>query len=323
MLKTKVSVIIPTWNGLEFLKICLPSLSKLSYKNFETIVVDNGSTDTTENYLLKNFPKVRFLKLGKNYGFAKAVNQGIKKSIGEYIFLINNDSYLDKDCLKYLVETAVAHPEIGFVSSKILKYGNRKVIDNAGDNIDVSGHLIIRGHNQKDNLTYSRDGNCFLASGGGSVIKREVFKRIGLFDEDYFMYMEDADFFFRAQLAGFKGWYQPKSIVYHIGKGSSSKNPEMVEIQNFRNMTMTVIKNFPKALLLNDLNFIKILLVNINTLKYLATKGMFLKGLMVDLEILFKFPKLLKKRRKIQSLKAVSDEYIIKNVLKKNFLSAK
>lgn len=323
MKKNQISVVIPNWNGENFLKICLPSLTGQTERGFEVLIVDNNSSDNSINYIQRNFPKFKVIPLSKNFGFARAVNEGIKKANGEYVVLINNDSKIDSNCLFYLQRAAQAHPEVGFISAKILSLKKKGLIDNAGDNIDASGHLIIRGHNQKDHPQFNKEGYCFLASGGGSLIKKEVFKKIGYFDEDFFMYMEDADFFFRAQLAGFKGWFQPKAVIYHIGKGTSSKNLAMVEIQNFRNMTMTIIKNFPLKLLLSDLNFIKIFLVNLNTIIYLSKKGYLFQAIKTELEVFFKLPILLKKRLKVQSLKKVSDGYIIENVLKKSFHSSK
>src|ERR1700704_5264800 len=98
--KINYSVVIPSWNGKDLLKVCLTSLQKQTIKDFEIIVVDNGSTDGSVNYIKKEFPKIKDISLSKNTGFAYAVNQGIKVAVGEYIILINNDTEIDKDCIK-------------------------------------------------------------------------------------------------------------------------------------------------------------------------------------------------------------------------------
>lgn len=316
-----ISVIIPSWNGLEFLKTCLPSLKKQTFKNFEVIVVDNGSTDGSSSYITTYFPSYRVIKLEKNYGFAKAVNIGIKQSEGDYIFLLNNDTEVHKECLKYLIQAFKKNPEASFISAKMLNYYKRDLIDNAGDQIDASGHLIVRGLNKKDGPEFNKACPLFLATGGGTLIKKRLFNPpVGGFDEDFFFYMEDADFFFRAQLMGFKGFFEPKAKIYHVRMGTSSKNPKLSEYLVFKNMMMVIIKNFPLKLLLHNFNWLKIILVNLNTVRYLALKGMFLEALKAEFEIILSLPKLLKKRAGVQRKKKVSDQYIIDNVLEKRLI---
>lgn len=312
-----VSVIIPTFNGLELLKICLPSLRKQTFKNFEVILVDNGSDDGSIEFVQNNFPKFKTLKLNKNYGFAKAVNIGIKKSNSKYILLLNNDTEADKNCLYYLVQSAIKHPEVGFVSAKSFNFYKRNIIDNAGDDIDVSGHLFSRGRGEKDRQEFRKSGYIFLGSGNGTLFKREVFDSIGLFDEDFFFYMEDADLSLRAQLFGFKGWFEPRAKIYHMRMVTASKKLPLAEYLVFRNMMVTITKNFPLKLFIKNFNFLKIILVNFNTIRYFLTKGMVWEALRAEFYILFNLGKILEKRKKIQSAKRVSDEYIIENILDK------
>ncbi len=312
-----VSIIIPNWNGLKLLKVCLLSLKKQSFKGFEVIVVDNGSEDDSVEYVKKKCPEFKVIELNKNYGFAKAVNEGIKKSQGKYVVLLNNDTEVDKNFLKYLVETA-DEQNVSFLTAKRFNYYKRDLIDSVGDDMDSVGHLILCGLGQKNSIKFDKSGYIFLASGGSCLIKKEVFEKIGYFDEDYFMYMEDADFFFRAQLAGFQGWYEPRAVVYHM-RMASSKNLDFVEYLNFRNMMANIIKNFPQSLLLHNFNWLKIILVNINTIKYLSGKGLLWQGIQAEAYILYNLPKLLKKRKNIQKNKKVSDEYIINIILNKKF----
>lgn len=313
-----VSVVIPNFNGLIFLKLCLPSLKKQTYKFFEVLICDNGSDDGSQEYVLDNFPNIKFIRLNNNYGYAKAVNTGIKESKGDLVLLLNNDTELDKDLILNLVNT-ISKKNISFVTAKILSFNDRKKIDNAGDSIDVVGHLIVRGLDKEDSEEFNQEGETFLASGCGSLVKKEVFESVGYFDESFFMYMEDADFFLRAQLQGFRGFYQPKAKIYHVKMGTSKKDPKMVELQNFRNMTLTIIKDFPLKLILHDFNFIKILLVHLNTIRYLVFKGYFFDVAKTELEIIFNLPKTLIKRFRIQGSKKVSDEYIIYNIYPKKF----
>lgn len=310
----KLSVIIPNWNGKHLLKICLPSLKKQSFKEFEVVIVDNGSEDGSIEYIEKYFPEVKLIKLSENIGFAPAVNLGLKICVGEMMVLLNNDTEVDKNCLKNLVRTAIEKKDIGFIAAKILNFNNRKLIDSAGDYIDAVGHADNFGRGESDSEKFNNPGPLFLATAGGSLFKREVFEKIGFFDHQYFAYMEDVDLCLRAQLAGIKGWYDPSAIIYHIHKATSSKNPGFTEYLQYRNMTLTVIKNFPNKLLIKDFNWLKIILVNINTMRYLAGIGHFKEALKAQWYVLKTLPETLKKRAKIQSDIKVPINYIIENV---------
>jgi len=310
------SVIIPNWNGKHLLKTCLSSLNKQTFKATEIIVVDNGSIDGSLDYIKKYFPKVKVVPLNKNYGFARAVNEGVKISKGKYIVLINNDTEVDKDCIRYLVEAVKVKNDVGFVAAKMLNFYQRNVIDSAGDWIDVVGHANNIGQGEKEAI-FDTPGYTFLVTGGGGLFKRKVFEKVGLLDEDYFAYFEDVDLCLRAQLQGFKGWFEPRAKIYHIHKATSNKVRSLTEYWQFRNMTMTVIKDFPWGLLKKDFNWLRALLVNLNTIRFLASQGQVLRALQAEGWILIHLPSLLYKRRKIQKTKEVSDEYILSNFKEK------
>lgn len=310
----KLSVIIPNWNGKHLLKTCLTSLKKQTFKDFEVVIIDNGSKDGSNEYIEKYFPEVKLIKLETNIGFAPAINLGLKICVGEMMMLLNNDTEVDKDCLKNLVNTAEKKKDIGFIAAKILNFNNRKLIDSAGDYIDAVGHADNLGRGQKDNEQFNEPGPLFLATGGGSLFKREVFEKIGFFDHEYFAYMEDVDLCFRAQIAGIKGWYEPTAVIYHIHKATSSKNPGFTEYLQYRNMTLTVLKNFPRELFLKDMNWLRFFLVNINTIRYLASIGYLKEALKAEWFIIKTLPKTLEKRSKIQSSIKVPIEYILENV---------
>lgn len=311
--KPKVSVIIPNWNGQQFLQTCLLSLKKQTFKDFEVMVVDNGSVDGSVEYMHQFFPQFKVIELEKNVGFAKAVNIGIEKSQGKYIVLINNDTRVDKNCLYYLVKAADRHQKMGMVTAKMLQFNNPQLINGVGDYIDVVGHADNIGRGEKDGPKFSRSGSVFLVSGGGGLFKREVFDKVGLFDEDYFAYFEDVDLCLRAQFSGFKGWYEPKAVIYHIHKATAKKINHLVEYLQFRNMTMTVLKNFPAELLKKDLNWLKIILVNFNTVRYMATQGYLWQALGAQWYIFRNVFKILQKRAQIQSHIKVPMDYVIKN----------
>lgn len=313
----KASVIVPSWNGKKLLEICLPSLIRQTFKDFEVIVVDNGSVDGSVEYVKDNFPKFRLIELSQNLGFAPAVNIGINKAKGEYLILINNDTEVDTRCVEYLIRAAGEKKEVGMVGAKMLNFYKRDIVDSAGDYLDSVGHASNIGLGERDGEKFQKSGYVFLVTGGGSLFKREMLDKVGLFDDSYFAYFEDIDLCMRAQLLGFKAWFEAKAIIYHIHKATSSKNRQFLEYLQFRNMMITIIKDFPTKLLLKNLNFIKIILVNINTIRYLAFKGFLLSALKAEAYIWLNLPNLIKKRIQIQGSKIVSDDYIIENVINK------
>ncbi len=139
MRNIKASVIIPNWNGQQLLKDCLSSLVKQSFKDFEIILVDNNSSDDSLKFVLSNYPQVRVIKLHKNFGFARAINEGVKQSTAEYVIFLNNDTWVEKDWLENLIKCAEAHPEVISVNSKLINFYHRKIIDGVGILINEVG----------------------------------------------------------------------------------------------------------------------------------------------------------------------------------------
>src|ERR687884_270097 len=129
----RVTVVVPNWNGERFLDLCLSSLRRQSFEDFETVLVDNGSTDTSIDFAKRNFPEVRVVSLSENRGFSAAVNAGIQASKAEYVALLNNDTEVDPGWLEALVHAAERHPEAGLFASKLVDFADRRVLDGAGD----------------------------------------------------------------------------------------------------------------------------------------------------------------------------------------------
>jgi GT2 family glycosyltransferase len=129
----RLTVVIPNWNGERFLSLCLGSLQRQTFPDFETVLVDNGSSDGSLSLVERDFPEVRILALGHNRGFSAAVNAGIGASEAEYVTLLNNDTEQDPGWLAALVRAADEHPEAGFFSSKLVDFHDRGLLDGAGD----------------------------------------------------------------------------------------------------------------------------------------------------------------------------------------------
>ena len=212
-----VSVIIPNWNGMELLKDCLFSLQKQTAKNFEIIVVDNGSTDKSVDFVRKNFSQIKIVQLEKNYGFAKAINEGVKSSTSKYVAFLNNDTAVDRNWLKALLTCVRGHPNVASISSKLLNFYDREKIDGLGIEVNEVGQAKSIGWEQKDKGQFEKERYVFGATGGAALFDREIFIKVGLFDESFFMYSEEVDWAFRAQFQGYESLYCPGiDIFMHI-----------------------------------------------------------------------------------------------------------
>jgi GT2 family glycosyltransferase len=223
----KISVVILNYNGMKFLEPCITSLLKSSYDDFEILVVDNGSKDDSVNFLRRRFPnepKLRIIDLGKNYGFAMGNNIGYiyTNPKSKFIFFLNNDTEVDKDCIKNIVKKMEEDEFIGAAQPKIRSLRNRNLIDAVGGIADYHGKTWHRGSNEYDYGQYDSITETFYAQGAAIVVRRSVIEKVGLFDPHYFMYYEETDLCWRIWLAGYKVAVIPEAIVYHYGGGSTT-----------------------------------------------------------------------------------------------------
>ena len=242
----RVTVVIPNWNGERFLRLCLGSLRDQSFRTFETIVVDNGSVDGSITFVEEHFPEVNVVPLGENWGIAAAFNAGIEASTAEYVVLLNNDTEQDPGWLEALVRAAEDHPEAGFFASKLVDFHDRGVIDGAGDAMRLSGLPYRLGHGERDSGRFDRPGYVFGACAAAALYRKDMLDEVGLFDEDFVSYCEDGDLSFRAQLGGYRCFYVPGAVVYHMGSASTGgKRSPMATRLGSRNSFSLLVKNLP------------------------------------------------------------------------------
>lgn len=305
----KVSLVIPNWNGRKLLPACLTSVFSQNFTNFEVILVDNGSTDNSVSYVRKNFPQVKIVKLSKNFGFAKAVNLGIEKSLAPFVTLLNNDTKVDINWLKNLYGAILSNPKVFAVASKILQAKKPNLVDSAGDKINIVGQAHPAGYGERSEK-FEKGRFVFGATGAASIFRKEILEKLGKFDEDFFFYFEDVDFALRAQIAGFKCWYQPSAVAYHLGGATASKLGNFIEYQRFRNTIFLVIKNFPTKLFFKRGRWWKIPAVFAHTFYFFVKKSWWWQVLRIIFDLLKNFPKLLIKRNKILSQMKVSIDYL-------------
>lgn len=254
-MQKKVTIIIPNYNGLKFMEPCFKALRAQSDQNFELLVVDNGSTDGSVKWLEDH--QIPSIFLEENTGFSGAVNIGIRESVTPYVILLNNDTEPQPDYVKEMVKAIQRSPKIFSVSSKMIQLYHKDLMDDAGDMYSVLGWAYQRGVGQKSS-GYNKACRVFSACAGAAIYRREVFDKIGGFDEDHFAYLEDIDVGYRAKICGYENWYCPKAVVYHVGSGTSGSKYNSFKVKlAARNNLYLNYKNMPILQLI--LNFLPIL----------------------------------------------------------------
>ena len=252
----EVTVIVPNYNGQEFIGGCLESLRKQKATRFTTIVVDNGSTDKSVEIVKANYPEVELLSLSNNTGFCKAVNAGIKTSQTEYIILLNNDTEVEPDFVSELVKAIASRPQAFSCAAKLMQYHNRNLIDDAGDFYNAFGWAYARGKGREES-SYNKECKVFSSCAGAAIYRRKVLAEIGLFDEVHFAYLEDTDIGYRAQISGYENWFIPTARVYHIGSATSGSQYNQFKIRySSRNNIYMLFKNMPLGQMILNLPFL-------------------------------------------------------------------
>jgi GT2 family glycosyltransferase len=238
-------VIVPTFNGAHLLPDCLDSLLGQTYPSLEVVVADGASRDATPLLMAERFPSVRLLRLRHNRGFAGNVNAGLRAARGEVLLVFNNDAQAEPDWVAVCVDTLLDESALGSVASKVL-FSDRRTINSAGDIFVRDGAPRQRGVGQPDGPAWNQAEPIFGASGGAAAYRRSMLADVGLLDEAFFMYLEDVDLAFRAQLRGWSCLYQPLARVYHVGT-ASAPGP-LVSFYNGRNLIRLLVKDVPAGL---------------------------------------------------------------------------
>ena len=250
----KTTVVIPNYNGKKYLKNCLKSLEDARIQtDFHVIIIDNGSADGSLQEVQDLFPWMECVYFAENRGFCAAVNEGIRRSRTPYVFLLNNDTTIEPDCIRVLEQRMDREPDLFSVSARMVDLKNPSILDGAGDLYSALGWAYAIGKGRPA-ANYVQPENIFSACAGAAIYRKSILDQIGCFDELHFAYLEDVDLGYRARIYGYRNAYEPGAVVNHAGSAATgSRYNEFKITHSSRNNIYLIYKNMPPAQLILNL----------------------------------------------------------------------
>jgi GT2 family glycosyltransferase len=302
-----VGVVITTYNrGLEYLPALQRSLAEQSYRNHEvTVVVDGGNSEVLA-YLEREWPAAEVVSTPEPRGYAGVAALGVRSSRGRYIAMLNDDVELEPQWLELLVSELEGDLRLGFVTGKTLLYDERELINETKQDLYTCGRFVPCGLLEPDQGQWDRHLPAAIVSASTALYRREAVEAAGGFDEDYFMYCEDADLCLRMVLGGYRGLYVPEARAYHAWAASTGRTSETSRYYSVRNTLTTMLKDFPLSLLLGSLP--KIVLYQSHNLKMAEGPGERPSVFGAWRSFLSSAPSTLRKRRAVMRRRAITSE---------------
>ncbi len=249
--RSLVSVVVLSCDGRRHLEECLSSLLRQTWPEREIILVINGSTDGSVEMARERFgDSVRVIELPENVGYTGGNNAGVRAARGKYLAFLNDDTRTDPGWLEEMVEAVERRPDCGLAACKILSYREPEVIDNVGHLIYRDGTFRGRGRLERDRGQYDREEEVLSPSGCAFLVRKAALEDAGLFDEDFFIYGDDADLSLRIRLAGWKAVYVPGSVVHHKYSSTAGAYSPLKAFLVERNRIWLTVKCFPPGALL-------------------------------------------------------------------------
>ena len=305
--KNRISVIVVNWNGRRFLEDCLGSLCRQTFPYLETILVDNGSTDSSVGLVREKFPGVKIVELKENRGFTGGNLAGIEAAHGEFIALVNNDARADEKWLETLLQPMLQDPTVGICATKLIFAGAER-INSAGDCITSAAVGFNRGLGE-DGALFNEPELVFGACAAAVLYRRKMLDEIGFLDDDFYLYDEDTDLSFRARLAGWKCVYVPGAVVHHVANATAVRLSETHVYYHTRNLEFVWLKNMPLGVMIRFAHH-KII-QEIGSFCYLCLRhGKWRPYFRAKRDALRMFPSMWKKRKEIQRRRRVPNFYL-------------
>jgi len=315
-----ISVIVVNWNGRALLEECLHSLEKQTFKDFEIILVDNGSSDDSAEWVRSHYPLVKLLALKTNTGFSAGNNAGLGLARGEFIALLNNDTKVEPGWLEALYQCIRADERIAACDSMVLYYDQPGLIWSAGGIYTIAGSVSPRRYQQPDNGPGQGPQDVFIAVACAALYRKKVIQEIGFFDETYFNGYEDVDWSFRAHLFGYRIVNVPAARVYHKVSSTQIHNSPGFVYNGQRNVSATFIKNMPGRLFFKYLPLhLAYVLGSFWYFLKVGQSGAFIRA---KCSLIRQISLLISQRNALQARKTISPD-AIDGLLEKKWLDAK
>jgi GT2 family glycosyltransferase len=320
----KVAIVILNWNGIGYLKQFLGIvIDNSSSLGTEIYVADNCSTDGSADWVEKNFPLVKLIRLDRNYGFAGGYNRALQHINAEYFILLNSDIEVTPGWTGSLISFMENNPEAASCQPKILSWHNKDYFEYAGaagGYIDKYGFPFCRGrifnHIEKDSGQYNSVKEVLWSSGACMIVRAEAWNKCSGFDGDFFAHMEEIDLCWRFHKTGYTVWVIPDSVVYHVGGGALPYNSPFKTYLNFRNNLFLLYKNLP-ARSFRTILFTRKLIDGLALISFVITgKFMHVRAVWKAHMDYYKSIRELKIKR--ESLKNISDKEVSKTILNKS-----
>ena len=286
--------------------------------DFETILVDNGSTDDTVAFVRERYPWVRIVALDENRGFAGGNNAGVREARGRYVALLNNDTRAHPGWLRALLDGIDEGDGFQLTTSRIVYMHDPSVIDSAGDGVFLAGGAFKREHGVRNGARETRE--VFGVCGAACLMPKRVFAELGGFDEDFFFSHEDVDLSYRARLRGYRCRYVATATISHLGGGTSGKASALAVFHGQRNLEWMYLKNTPASLLLRTLP--SHLAYNAAAAWHFARIGCFGAFVRAKAAALAGLPRLWRKRAAVQSTRRI-DTAALREQMERRWLAAK
>lgn len=310
----RVSIMIVCWNSGAHLTKCLSALRGQTCRDFEVILVDNGSTDGSTEGIEQAYPdlKIQLERLDGNHGFAAANNIGARLACGKWLALLNADAFPEPDWLEKLLQATEAYPVFSCFSSRQIQANNLEYLDGTGDSYHVSGVAWRRNINRPVDQFGLNAEEIFTPCAAAALYPRDVFLNVGGFDEDFFSYFEDVDFGFRLRLQGNRALYVPDAVVHHVGSATFGMNSDFSLYHSHRNLVWTFFKNMPAGLFLKYLT--AHVVANLIYIFYYMSHGRGKVLWKAKWDAIRGLPLILKKRKRIQKTRTVTNANLLKSM---------
>lgn len=302
-----ISVIVVTWNGRQYLEACLGAVAAQEGVSAETIVVDNGSTDGTADFIRNRFPWVRLVALTENRGFAGGNNAGVREARGRYVAFLNNDTIADPGWLRSLRAGIDAQSGFVLTTSRIVFMHDPSIIESAGDGFLRWGGAFKRHRGAPAHVANDSE-EVFGVCGAACLMPRAVFEELGGFDEDFFASHEDVDLSYRARLRGYRCRYVAGAIVRHHGSATLGRVSAFAVFQGQRNLEWLYFQNTPGSLLIRTLP--GHLLYDAAAAAHFARLGLLGPFVRAKVAALARWPQVMRKRSAVQQTKRVGTRAI-------------